>query len=132
MFRLELGDTPAAYDIRPVPPATTLTAGQDAEFQAVALFNDDEANYFIAQHPTSVLLAVAAACDALAARFAQDVDTTEDGQSFKDSQKADRYQKMAVQFRKRAVVEAASTPDQVGMPLGRTPDRCPTSWAERW
>ena len=76
-FRLEIGDIPAAYGLslpRPDP---------DPEFAAVALFTEAEVAYFLEQHPSSVLLAVAAACDALAARFAQDVDTAEDGPSFK-------------------------------------------------
>jgi len=122
-FRLELGDTPAAYG---------LTNTQTAEFNAAALFNDDECGYFLALHPSSVLLAVAAACDALAARFARDVDITEDGQSFKDSQKADRYWKMAARFRGRAALENVDVLTGVGLPVGRVPARCGTSWAEKW
>jgi hypothetical protein len=131
-FRLELGDIPAAYDIKPVPPDTTLTQQQQEQFQAAALFNDDEATYFLTAHPTSVLLAVAAACDALAARFAQDVDTAEDGQSFKDSQKAERYQAMAVRFRQRAAVDLAGAQAGAGVPIGRVPARRATTWGERY
>lgn len=131
-FRLELGDIPAAYDIRPVPPATALTTEQEEEFQAAALFNDDEAAHFIAAYPTSLLLAVAAACDALAARFAQDVDVTEDGQAFHDSQKAERYQAMAERFRKRAMADLAGSQTAAGLPTGRVPARVPTTWQERW
>lgn len=131
-FRLELGDTPAAYGIIPIPPATVLSGAQEAEFQAAALFNDAEVSYFLAAHPSSVLLAVAAACDALAARFAQDVDTTEDGQSFKDSAKSVRYEKMAVRFRARAAQDAAAVVTGAGLPTGRAPSRVPTTWAERY
>lgn len=131
-FRLELGDTPAAYGIVPTSPATTLSAAQQAEFEAAALFNDGEASYFLGLHPSSILLAVAAACDALAARFARDVDITEDGQSFKDSQKADRYWKMAARFRGRAALENVDVLTGVGLPVGRVPVRCGTSWAEKW
>jgi hypothetical protein len=126
IFRLEIGDTPAAHGLespRPVP---------DPEFEALALLNNDEISYFLAAHPSSVLLAVAAACDALAARFAQDVDVTEDGQSFKDSQKAARYQAMAERFRKRAVDEAALAADGAGLPMGRVPARTPTTWQTRF
>lgn len=123
-FRLELGDTPAAYGLLPA---------QEAEFQAAALLNDDECSYFLAAHPSSILLAVAAACDALAARFAQDVDTAEDGQSFKDSQKADRYMKMAATFRKRAATDVVVGSDVVpGAPIGRVPSREATTWQSRF
>ena len=126
-FRLELGDTPAAYGLlapRPDP---------DPEFQAAALFNDAEATHFIDDHPAGLLFALAAACDALATRFAQDVDIAEDGQSFKDSQKADRYMKMAATFRKRAATEPVVGSDIVpGAPIGRVPARCATTWSTRW
>ena len=121
-FRLELGDTPAAYG---------LTNAQTAEFEAVALLNDDEVGYFLALHPASVLLAVAAACDALAARFARDVDITEDGQSFKDSQKAERYAQLAVRYRARAALESLDVIG-AGLPVGRVPARQATTWAERF
>ncbi len=126
-FRLELGDTPAAYGLlapRPDP---------DPEFQAVALFNDEEAAHFIDSHPSSLMLALAAACDSLAARFAQDVDTAEDGQSFKDSQKADRYMKLAATFRKRAATDVVVGSDVIpGAPIGRVPSFCRTTWATRY
>ncbi len=125
-FRLELGDTPAAYGLatpRPTP---------DPEFQAAALLNDDEIAHFLASNPGSVLLAVAAACDALAARFAQDVDVTEDGQSFKDSAKSVRYSAMAARFRIRAQQDAAAVVTGAGLPTGRVPMRTPTTWAERY
>ncbi len=131
-FRLELGDTPAAYGIVPIPPATTLSAEQDTEFQAAALFTDEEVAYFLAAHPSSVLYAVAAACDALAARFAQDVDVAEDGQSFKDSAKSVRYSAMAARFRARAREDAAAVVTGAGLPVGRVPSRVPTTWGERY
>lgn len=118
-FRLLLGDTPAAYGLEP----------DDLTFQGVALLNDAEAQFFIDGQPGSILLAVADACDALAARFAQDVDTTEDGQSFKDSQKAERYAAMAARFRTRAVTETAASLDGAGLPMGRVPYRTATTWA---
>lgn len=120
-FRLELGDTPAAYGLAP----------DDAAFQTAALFNDVEAGYFIDAHPSSILLAVAAACDALAARFAQDVDIAEDGQSFKDSAKSVRYAEMAVRFRQRATADVAAATTDAGLPTGRVPCRHATTWAER-
>jgi len=122
-FRLELGDTPAAYGLLPA---------QVTEFQAAALLNDDEVAYFLAAHPSSVLLAVAAACDALAARFAQDVDITEDGQSFKDSAKSVRYSAMAARFRARAVADVSAATVGAGLPTGRVPSRIPTTWASRF
>ncbi len=125
-FRLELGDIPAAYGLLPPRPEP------DPEFQAAALFNDDEIAHFLAQNPSSVLFAVAAACDALAARFAQDVDVAEDGQSFKESQRAERYQALAARFRQRAQEEAAAAQTNAGLPIGRTPARIGTTWAERW
>lgn len=127
-FRLELGDTPSAYGIAPIPPATVLTSDQELQFQAGALFNDDEATYFIEAHPSSVLLAVAAACDALAARFAQDVDIAEDGQSLKNSAKSVQYAAMAVRFRQRATADVAAATTDAGLPTGRIPMRTPTTW----
>jgi hypothetical protein len=103
-FRLELGDTDA-----------------DA-----ALFNDDEASYFLDKHPTNVLLAVADACDALAARFARefDFDSTKE-KSFKRSQKADHYLAMAIRLRTRALTEGDST-GLGGLALGSFP--APHDW----
>jgi Xaa-Pro aminopeptidase len=109
-FRLELGDLDADH----------------------LLFTDDQANYYLGLYPSSVLLAVAAACDALAARFAADVDEAEDGQSFKNSQAAAMYLKMAERFRKRAVDETVAAEDDAGLPAGRVPSRVPTSWGERY
>ena len=125
-FRLELGDTPAAYGLatpRPDP---------DPEFQAAALLNDGEALYFIAAHPSSVLLAVAAACDSLAVRFAQEVDEAEDGQSFKNSQRSAMYEKMGARLRKRALEETAAAQTGAGMPTGRVPMRQGTHWGEAY
>src|SRR4051794_31493642 len=79
-FRLELGDI----------NATT------------PLFNDDEAAYFINAHPGNVLLAAAAACDALATRFAGDFDFETDGQKFNRSTKAKAYADRATALRTRA------------------------------
>lgn len=106
IFRLELGDLDTDH----------------------LLFTDDQANYYLGLYP-SVLLAVAAACDALAARFAADVDETEDGQSFKNSQAAAMYLKMAARFRQRATEETAAATDDAGLPTGRVPSRVPTTWA---
>ncbi len=70
------------------------------------LFNDDEANYFIAGQPTSILLAVADACDSLARRYARefDFDTTNE-KSFKRSQKAKAYADQAKELRARAKLD---------------------------
>lgn len=104
-FRLELGD---------IDPDT-------------ALFNDDEAGYFLAKHPTNILLAVADACDALAARFARefDFDSTSD-KSFKRSQKAAMYEQMAARFRERANTEGNSDGTGGGLPLASFPG--PHDW----
>lgn len=115
-FRLLLGDHPTVD----VP-----------EGEYVYLLNDDEAEWFIAE-ASSVLLAVADACDSLAARFAQEVDETEDGQSFRNSQRAAMYAAMAARFRKRATDETAAAQTGAGLPIGRVPSRVPTSWAERY
>jgi hypothetical protein len=110
-FRLELGDHPTPD----VPEGTY-----------VYLFNDDEAVYFIAKHPSNLLLAVADACDALAARFARefDFDSTKE-KSFKRSQKADHYLAMAVRLRTRALTEGDDT-GTGGLPLGSFP--APHDW----
>jgi hypothetical protein len=79
-FRLELGDTDTDR----------------------ALFNDDEAGYFLDQRPGNVLLAVADACDSLARRYSRDVDVTTDGQQLLRSQKAKAYRDQADALRKRA------------------------------
>lgn len=103
-FRLELGDIDAS----------------------APLFQDDEAEYFIAKHPTNVLLAVADACDALAARFARefDFDTTSE-KSFKRSQKAKMYEEMAAKFRVRANAEGNSD-GTGGLPICSFP--APHDW----
>ncbi len=104
MFRLELGDTDS-----------------DAP-----LFQDDEAEYFIAKHPTNLLLAVADACDSLAARFAREFDFDANGErSFKRSQKAKLYADMAARFRTRAGSEGNSD-GTGGLPLGSFP--APHNW----
>lgn len=113
-FRLELGDTPAAYGLAAPRP------NPDAEFQAVALFNDDESNYFIARRPGNVLLAVADACDALATRFARAVDFSEDGQSFKPSSRSAMYATMGRRLRERAVVDGTDAAPG-GLPLWAFP-----------
>ena len=83
-FRLELGDIDAT----------------------APLFNDDEAGYFIAARPGSVLLAVADACESLARRFAREFDfDAPNEKSFKRSQKAEAYRKMAAELRDRAKIE---------------------------
>ncbi len=79
-FRLELGDTNA----------------EDP------LLQDDEAGYFIAKYPTSILLAVADAAEALAARFARDIDFAEDGQNFRASQMHAQFLATAASCRRRA------------------------------
>lgn len=108
-FRLELGDI-----------------DEDAP-----LLNDDEAEYFIAAHPTSLLLAVAAAADSLAARFAREFDVAEDGQKFDLSQKFEHYTAIAARFGARGASEVAAAADGAGMPIGRVPARTATTWAER-
>lgn len=86
-FRLELGDlNPSSY-----------------------LFSDSQAAYYIALHPTNILLSVADALDALANRFAGqfDFDTTS-SKSFKLSQKAKMYADRAKTLRERALIEGGT------------------------
>ncbi len=117
-FRLELGDHPTVD----VP-----------EGEYVYLFDDDEAQHFIDSHPSSLMLALAAACDSLAARFAKEFDVTEDGQSFKASQPAAQYLKLAATFRKRAATDVVVGSDVIpGAPIGRVPYRCPTTWSSKF
>jgi hypothetical protein len=111
-FRLELGDNP--------------TPG-DPEGTYVYLLNDDEANYFIAKHPTNLLLAVADACDALASRFARQVDfSANEAKKFSLSQKSKQYLAMAERFRARANTEGNSDGSGGGLPLGSFPG--PHDW----
>lgn len=99
-FRLELGDTPASYGLTPAQPS---------EFEACALFNDDEVQYFLSKHPTNLLLSVADACDALAARFARAFDFEANGdKKFAIGQKHKAYLSMAARLRARAVTEGNS------------------------
>lgn len=85
-FRLELGD------LNPLAP----------------LFTDAQISYYLALYPTSILLAVAAACDALAARFAREFDfDANESKSFKRSQKWTQYTKQAAALRKRVADDAA-------------------------
>ena len=90
------------------------------------LLNDDEAGYFIEKHPTNLLLAVADAADALAARFARefDFDTTSE-KSFKRSQKVEHYLAMSARLRARALTEGNSD-GTGGRPLGSFP--APHDW----
>lgn len=112
IFRLELGDHPTPD----VPDGTY-----------VYLLNDDEAGYYIAKHPTNVLLAVADACDALASRFAREFDfDANDAKSFKRSQKAAAYRAMAERLRARANTEGNSDGTGGGLPLGSFPG--PHDW----
>lgn len=116
-FRLELGDTPAAYG---------LTNTQLTEFNAAALLNDAEITYFLGKHPTNLLLAVADACDALAARFAKAIDfTANDAKSFSASQKHGQYLAMAERLRSRANTEGNSD-GTGGLALGSFPG--PYGW----
>lgn len=102
-FRLELGD------------------------QHAALFTDAEADYYIARHPTNLLLAVADACDALAARFANQVDfSANEAKKFSLSQKSKQYLAMAERFRARANTEGNSDGSGGGVPLGSFPG--PHDW----
>jgi hypothetical protein len=83
-FRLELGDLDSS----------------------VYLFTDEQAQYFIDKHPTNLLLAVADACDALAARFASEFDFQANGErNFKLSQKAEHYLELGNRLRDRAMCE---------------------------
>lgn len=91
-FRLELGDHPTV---------------DTPEANYTYLFNDDEANYFIAGEPSSVLLAVANACDSLARRFARQFDfATTSEKRFDLSQKTKAYRAEANELRARAKLEA--------------------------
>lgn len=69
--------------------------------QARALFNDDEAQWFIDQ-ATDVTAAAADACDQLATRFARDFDFAEDGQSFRRGQMSAAYAARAKILRQRS------------------------------
>jgi hypothetical protein len=83
-FRLELGDIDAT----------------------APLFNDDEAQHFI-DNASSILLAVANACDALARRFARQFDfATTSEKRFDLSQKSKAYRAEAEALRARAKLEA--------------------------
>ncbi len=93
-FRLGLGDHPT--------PDTP-------EGDYVYLLNDDECDYFIDKHPTNLMLALADACDALAARFARGFDFAEDGQSFSRSQMASQYAARATEYRRIARRQGAFT-----------------------
>lgn len=73
------------------------------------LFNDVEAQWFIDQRPGNVLLAAADACDSLATRFARDYDFSTDGQSFRRSSVAIRYETRARELRARAPGSGLST-----------------------
>lgn len=67
------------------------------------LLNDDEANYFLAKYdPVNILSSVADACEALAARFARQMDFSEDGQSFRASQQYAQFKAQAAECRRRA------------------------------
>ncbi len=73
------------------------------------LFNDDEAEYFIAKRPANLLLAVADAADALAARFAREFDfATTREKRFDAGQKHEHYLKIAERLRARATAEGDS------------------------
>jgi hypothetical protein len=103
-FRLELGDR-----------------NTDAQ-----LFNDVEAQYFIDKHPTNLLLAVADACDALAAQYAREFDfDANESKSFKRSQKAQAYLEMGRRLRVRALVEG-ETDGTGGVPIFLFP--APYDW----
>ncbi len=90
-FRLELGDHPSVD----VPEGTY-----------VYLLNDDEADYFLSKHPTNLLLAVADACDSLAARFSRLFDfATTSEKRFDLSQKTTHYLEIGKRLRARALLE---------------------------
>jgi len=73
LLRLELGDT-----------------DQDAP-----LFYDDELDAFLLAHADDVLRSAAAACEALATRFARAYAVTEDGQAWDRQQMAQQYAQRA-------------------------------------
>lgn len=111
-FRLELGDVN----------------------EQTPLFNDDEAQYFIDRRPGSILLAVADACDALAARFASDFDVEWQGSTdargrYSRSQKSQMYAERARALRARAATDGVGDDGSPnGMPLG-----CfPAPWCLEW
>jgi hypothetical protein len=94
-FRLELGDHPTV---------------DTPEADYVYLLNNDEAQYFIAKHPTNLLLAVADAADALAARFARQFDfATTSEKRFDLSQKTEHYLAIGKRLRDRAMLEGDSS-----------------------
>lgn len=111
-FRLELGDHPTPG----VPEGTY-----------VYLFDDDECDYFISRHPTNILLAVADACDSLAAGFARQVDfTANEAKKFNLSQKSKAYLAMAERLRIRANTEGGDDGTGGGVPLFSFPG--PYDW----
>lgn len=75
-----------------------------------ALFPDDQLNWFLSENSDNVYLAAAAACDAVAAKFARAYDFETDGQSFKRSQQAQAFRAMADTFRQRAQGISVVTP----------------------
>jgi hypothetical protein len=86
-FRLELGDL-----------------GTDNQ-----LFTDEQAQYFIDKRPTNLLLAVADAADALAARFAREFNfATTSEKRFDAGEKHEHYLKIAERLRDRATAEGDS------------------------
>ena len=96
-LRLEIGDTPAGHGLggpRPVP---------DAEFEAVALFNDDELQQFLDERGGDLIRAAADALDTLASRYAGHFDISEDGQSMQLSQSATAFADRAHRYRLRAL-----------------------------
>ncbi len=85
-FRLELGDLTDPY-----------------------LFTDEQAQYFLDKHPSNLLLAVADACDALAARFARQFDfEANENKRFALSQRSKAYLAMGARIRTRANTEGNS------------------------
>lgn len=74
-----------------------------------ALYQDDQLQYFLDTYG-AILPAAAAACDALARRFASAYDFSEDGQSFSRSQQSKQYAQLAAELRRRATAGIANIP----------------------
>lgn len=87
------------YDLATDTGKVRLELGDSTE--AGALLSDEEIAVFL-EREGSVLGAAAAACDALARRFARDVDFTQDDSSYKLGSRSEHYANLAKELRDRA------------------------------
>lgn len=91
------------------------------------LFNDTEADYLLNRRNGNVLAAAADACDALAVRFARDVDFTVDGTSVSRMRRSESYRALARAYRARAGAGGglASIPITTGLFITATDELLP-------